>query len=131
MTDDKKPRELTHESIQWVPKKYYAALAKENEELKANYNGLDLEFDQFRARCPIPNMDVINDNIKLRQEITSLRESLEKLEKEIETAIDSLLFYAQGRDPVIRRLTDNGEGQLSAWQCARALLDKIKAKGGL
>ena len=109
----------------------YDALAKENEELKANYNGLDLEFDQFRARCPIPNMDVINDNIKLRQEITSLRESLEKLEKEIETAIDSLLFYAQGRDPVIRRLTDNGEGQLSAWQCARALLDKIKAKGGL
>jgi len=68
---------------------------------------------------------------KLKKENASLRESLEKLEKEIETAIDSLLFYAQGRDPVIRRLTDNGEGQLSAWQCARALLDKIKAKGGL
>ena len=34
MTDDKKPRELTHESIQWVPKKAYAALADENKKLR-------------------------------------------------------------------------------------------------
>lgn len=32
--NDKKPRELTHESIQWVPKKYYDALAKENASLR-------------------------------------------------------------------------------------------------
>ena len=36
MTDDKKPRELTHESIQWVPKKAYDALAKENASLRAS-----------------------------------------------------------------------------------------------
>ena len=33
MTDDN-PRELTHESIQWVPKKYYAQIDKENASLR-------------------------------------------------------------------------------------------------
>jgi len=58
MTDDKKPRELTHESIQWVPKKAYDALAKENEELKVKTTQMS---------------DVIEEYVK---QITSLRESL-------------------------------------------------------
>jgi len=47
MTDDKKPRELTHESIQWVPKKAYAALADENKKLREALEKIDKNDERF------------------------------------------------------------------------------------
>ena len=157
MIDDKKPRTVeaaleTKEFVAWknsgkatrescplnivadekvlmIEHSAYDAIKKENEELKANYNGLDLEFDQFRARCPIPNMDVINDNIKLRQEITSLRESLKLAVEALELAEHRLHESINGQ---FRKFYDEADKDM---RLAKSIIDhslaKIKAKGGL
>jgi len=97
MTDNKKPRELTHESIQWVPKKAYAALAKENEELKIKNQQYLEKMDKF----PLSEKQELELQIlELETEITSLRRSLkfavEALEKvDFNHEISSYLLIRQ------------------------------------
>lgn len=62
-----------YEESNYVSREAYDAVIKDLDALKTEYNDLDLEFEQFRTRCPIPNIEVINENIKLRKELDAAR----------------------------------------------------------
>ena len=123
MKDDN-PRELTHESIQWVPKKYYAALAKENEELKAQLvNKADLPRWIFLEK----ERDTWLDRFAAAQkEITSLRESLKLAVEAVSRCMFELDKCTNGHviDPHRRDLA------IEAYKYGRETLAKIKAKHG-
>jgi predicted RNase H-like nuclease (RuvC/YqgF family) len=82
MKNDKNPRELTHESIQWIPKKYYTQIDKENERLRLEHQD---------------TIDLFVPKIKtLEAEIISLQEENRKLKAKLWVANDSQLRTYDG-----------------------------------
>ena len=125
MTDDKKPRELTHESIQWVPKKAYAALAKENEELVKKYGDLvmyqDALIGELGHGVPMGTQESKHKNNLanfIAKERDSLRESLK-------LAVEALTIISGKHETLC--VDDLEDARFDAEQ----ILAKIKAKGEL
>ena len=104
--NDKKPRELTHESIQWVPKKYYDALAKENASLRESL----AEYENLPSGMRSAKLHVEN-------------ESLRELMKEAVDVLEELVDIISDREA--RKEIDS----ITA-QPAKTILAKIKAKHG-